>query len=99
MLAKDDLSATNNEASVMRTLNHLIESKVAMNIQNDPINKDDDLIDSFPKPRYFQAHFQHIHENTHHLQNELAQLKSAIAQADKKIERLLALLSNSPYPK
>jgi hypothetical protein len=52
----------------------------------------DDSIDFFPQPRYFQVHFQHIHENTHQLHKELAQLKEAVAQFDEKLDRLLALL-------
>ncbi len=52
----------------------------------------DDLIDLFQKPRYFQVHFQHIHETNHQLQDELAQLKDAVSKVDKKLDCLLALL-------
>jgi hypothetical protein len=77
----------------MRTLNHLLKQCIVMNLQDQPCNKSDDLIDRFPNPRYFQVHFQYIHDNNLQLRNELAQLKDSMAQADKKIERLLALLS------
>lgn len=59
------------------------------------VKKDDDLIDLFP-PRYFQVHFQHVHENTHDLQGELVQLKDYVAKVDEKLERLMALLSRPP---
>jgi len=60
------------------------------------IKKDDDLIDLFPLPRYFQVHFQHVHENTHDLQGELVQLKDYVAKVDEKLERLMALLKRPP---
>lgn len=58
--------------------------------------KSDDLIDLFPHPRYFQVHFQHIHENAHDLHDELTQLKDYVAKIDEKLERLIALLSGQP---
>lgn len=60
------------------------------------IKDNDDLIDLFPLPRYFQVHFQHVHENTHDLQGELAQLKDYVTKVDEKLERLMALLSHLP---
>jgi hypothetical protein len=56
---------------------------------------EDDLIDLFPQPRYFQVHFQHIHENAHDLQDKLVQLKDYVAKVDEKIDRVLALLGRS----
>jgi hypothetical protein len=79
----------------MRTLNHLLKQSMLMKLQDQPSNKTDDLVAGFPRPRYFQVHFQQIHDNNLQLQNELAQLKDSVAQTDKKIERLLALLSPS----
>jgi hypothetical protein len=58
----------------------------------------DDLIDCYPRPRYFQVHFQHLHEHNHQLQDELAQLKASVAQVDEKLGRLLALLGGSIDP-
>lgn len=60
------------------------------------IKIDDDLIDLFPLPRYFQVHFQHVHENTHDLQGELVELKDYVAKVDEKLERLMALLTRPP---
>lgn len=62
--------------------------------KNRSIEKDDDLIDLFPLPRYFQVHFQHAHENSRDLQGELAQLKGYVAKVDEKLERLMLLLSH-----
>jgi len=61
-------------------------------------DKDDDLIDRPPQLQYFQVHFQHIHENIHQLQDELVQLKDAVAHLDEKLERLLAVLDSPPDP-
>lgn len=60
------------------------------------VNRDDDLIDLFPLPRYFQVHFQHVHENAYDLQGELTQLKDYVAKVDEKLELLMALLSRPP---
>lgn len=61
--------------------------------ENSSIEKEDDLIDLFPLPRYFQVHFQHVHENSYDLQRELAQLKGYVVKVDEKLERLIVLLS------
>lgn len=64
--------------------------------KNGSAKKDVDLIDSFPLPQYFQVHFQHVHENTHDLQEELMQLKDYVAKVDDKLERLMAILMRPP---
>jgi hypothetical protein len=64
--------------------------------KNRSVKKDDDLIDLFPLPKYFQVHFQHVHENTHDLQGELVQLKQYVARVDEKLERLMSLLGRLP---
>jgi hypothetical protein len=69
------------------------ESSNVLNFGDTSSNKTDELVASFPTPRYFQVHFQHIHENNLQLRNELAQLKDSVAQTDNKIERLLVLIS------
>ncbi len=68
----------------------------AKSAKKSSVKTEDDLIDLFPLPRYFQVHFQHIHENTHDLHNELAQLNEYVAKVDEKLERLMALLSRPP---
>lgn len=61
-------------------------------------NHDDWMMDQFPKPRYFQVHFQYLHETNHQLQDELAQLKGTVAQLNDKISCLLALLNRQSDP-
>ncbi|NOU21604.1 MAG: hypothetical protein HOO93_07390 [Methyloglobulus sp.] len=58
--------------------------------------EDNGLIDLFPKPRYFQVHFQHIHEHNQQLQDELMQLKETVAHLDEKFGRLLTQLNSPP---
>ncbi|MEQ1726717.1 MAG: hypothetical protein ABL882_12420 [Sphingopyxis sp.] len=57
------------------------------------LSDDDGMIDLYPRPRYFQVHFQYIHEHNRQLQDELMQLKEYVAQVDEKLGRLLELLS------
>jgi len=78
---------------VQKPKNGKVPAKVS---KSRSVKKDDDLIDLFPHSQYFQVHFQHIHENAHDLQNELAQLKNYVAKVDEKLERLIALLDRSP---
>jgi hypothetical protein len=80
----------------METLKLVQKSKNSKNPKARRIKTEDDLIDLFPLPRYFQVHFQHVHENTHDLHGELAQLKDYVARVDEKLERLMALLSRPP---
>ncbi|MCX7096218.1 MAG: hypothetical protein NTY50_22615 [Methylobacter sp.] len=86
----------------MKTLKLAQQSKDAKKSVKTPeqrrVKADDDLIDLFPLPRYFQVHFQHVHENTHDLQDELLELKNYVAKVDEKLERLMALLSRPPEP-
>jgi hypothetical protein len=86
----------------MKTLKLAQQSKDAKKSVKTPeqrrVKADDDLIDLFPLPRYFQVHFQHVHENTHDLQDELLELKDYVAKVDEKLERLMALLSRPPEP-
>ena len=71
--------------------------------------KEKDLIDSFPLPRYFQVHFEHIHDNTHDvqgklnhlnhdLQSQLNQLKQTLAQVEGKLDSFITLLGRHIEP-
>jgi hypothetical protein len=80
----------------MKTLKLVQKSKTAKTAKGRNITENDDLIDLFPLPRYFQVHFQHVHDNSHDLQGELAQLKDYVAKVDEKLERMMALLSRPP---
>ena len=73
---------------------------------NSSTKKEDDLIDLFPLPRYFQVHFEHIHDNTHdvqgklnHLnhdiQSQLDQIKQSLANVEIKLDRFIMLLSHN----
>ncbi|MCK9608474.1 MAG: hypothetical protein M0R33_18700 [Methylomonas sp.] len=59
-------------------------------------SNNDGLSEQFPSSRYFQVHFQHIHENADALHKELKQLKQYVAALDAKLDRVLALLLSSP---
>ncbi len=78
----------------MQTLKLSFEPKSAKVLKGRYSVKDNGWIGLFPKPQYFQVHFQHLHENNHQLQEELAQLKASVARVDEKLGRVLALLSS-----
>jgi hypothetical protein len=63
------------------------------------ITEEDDLIDLFPLPRYFQVHFEHIHDNAHDIQSQLDQLKQTLASVEDKLDRFMALLGHDIEPK
>ncbi len=44
---------------------------------------------TFPLPRYFQVHFQHIHERTDDVYQELAEIKNLAAQVLPPTYRLI----------
>ena len=79
------------------------------NFENRSIKKEDDLIDLFPLPRYFQVHFEHIHDNTHDvqgklkhlnhdLQSQMDQLVQTLAKVEGKLDGIIALLGNTIEP-
>ena len=76
----------------MQTVKLSLAPKSAAVLKGRYSGKDDGLINPFPKPQYFQVHFEHPHENTRQLQGELTQLKDTMAHFDEKLGRLLALL-------
>lgn len=57
------------------------------------VHEGDDLLDLFPLPRYFQIHFQHVHENSRDIQAQMVQLKEYVRQVDVKLDRLTAILN------
>ena len=66
------------------------------------IMKEDDLIDLFPLPRYFQVHFELIHDVqgklnhlNHDMQNQLDQLKRTLAAVEGKLDRFIVLLDEA----
>lgn len=81
----------------METLKLTQQTKSAKSRKPRKRKSEEELIDMFPLPQYFQIHFQHVHENAHDLQGELLQLKNYVAKVDEKLERLITLL-NRPTP-
>ena len=63
------------------------------------ITEENDPIDLFPLPRYFQVHFEHIHDNAHDIQSQLDQLKQTFASMEGKLDRIMALLGHDIKPK
>jgi hypothetical protein len=57
------------------------------------MQEEDDLLDLFPLPQYFQVHFQHVHENAKDIQAKMIQLREYVTQVDVKLDRLTALLN------
>jgi hypothetical protein len=104
-----------SEEESMTTLKYLQEHKhntelpPPANPEKRSINEEDDLIDLFPLPRYFQVHFEHIHDNTHdvqgklnhlnqNMQSQLDQLKLTLAKVEDKLDRYMALLGHHIEP-
>ena len=97
----------------MTTLKHAQENRHNMALKpcgnqenNNSTEKEDDLINLFPLPRYFQVHFEHIHDNTHdvqgklnHLnhdiQSQLDQIKQTLAKVEDKLDKFIMLLSHN----
>jgi hypothetical protein len=53
------------------------------------------LLKLFPLPRYFQIHFQHIHENSELFKEELTELKHTTQQLNAKLDMLIQLLTQA----
>ena len=72
---------------------HSVKRETVKTPQQCELNEQDDLLQSFPLPRYFQVHFQHIHERTDAVHRELAELKTHVHQLESKLDALLMLLA------
>jgi hypothetical protein len=44
--------------------------------------------EQFPSARYFQVHFQYLHENNQLLQKQLVHLEQQIEQLNRRLERI-----------
>jgi len=53
---------------------------------------DSEVLEHFPMPRYFQIHFEHVHDTTEALQREIKQLRQANAGMEAKLDVLINLL-------
>jgi hypothetical protein len=72
---------------------HKVTRPAVQTPQQCELNEHDDLLQSFPLPRYFQVHFQHIHERTDDVYQELAELKNYVNKLETKLDALLMLLA------
>ena len=105
-----------SEENGMTTLKCLLEHHYdteltpPLNTEKRDVTKEDDLIDLFPLPRYFQVHFEHIHDNSqdvqsklkhlnHDIQNQLDQLKQTLATVEEKLDRFIAILGHPIEPR
>jgi|GEM_PF-2517296 len=61
--------------------------------QKKQLRKADVLIDSLPLPRYFQMHFEYIHDNTQELRAQVNQLTQTLAHLENKLDQLLGALA------
>ncbi len=52
------------------------------------------LIESFPMPRYFQIHFEHVHSNVETMHKEIIQLRQYAVQLEEKLDKALDLLNS-----
>ena len=77
---------------------HNPESNPPVDPKKRSINKDDDLLDLFPLPRYFQVHFEYIHNNTHEVQVQMNQLKDTLEKVEGKLDRFIVLLNEQIEP-
>lgn len=76
----------------MSALNPLQQHKIKTTSKQSKQQEHEDLLESFPLPRYFQVHFQHIHERTDTVHEELTALKDYVNKLEIKLDRLLTLL-------
>ena len=53
--------------------------------------KENDLIDLFPLPRYFQVHFEYLLENTRDIQGKLDRFTQTPAAVEGKPDSFIAL--------
>lgn len=58
----------------------------------------DEVSALFPSPRYFQIHFQHIHENTEALRCEVSDLQRYVATLEARLSPLLTLPNSASDP-
>lgn len=53
-----------------------------------------ELINLFPLPRYFQIHFQHLHDNIETLKADTQSLKRSVLEMNTKLDLLLQHVSS-----
>ena len=53
----------------------------------------EELLELFPLPRYFQIHFNHVHENTDRVKQQCEELEQQVRRIEDKLDRILDVLS------
>jgi hypothetical protein len=76
---------------------HKVKRQVLKNPKQCTCQEHDDLLASFPLPRYFQVHFQHIHERTDNINQELTELKVYVNRLEAKLDAMLILLTQHQH--
>lgn len=71
--------------------------KTVNSVEQRVLQEHDDLLDLFPLPRYFQVHFQHIHDRTGNFHKELTDLKLYVNNLETKLDALLMLVSQQVH--
>ena len=54
----------------------------------------EELLDLFPLPRYFQVHFSHLHEILDQTKTQIDELKKDNKRLEEKLDRLLSVLAS-----
>ncbi len=72
---------------------HKVKRQLVKNSQQYEREDHDNLLESFPLPKYFQVHFQQIHERTDDVYQELAELKDYVYRLEIKLDLLIKLLT------
>lgn len=49
----------------------------------------EELLEQFPLPRYFQIHFNHVHENCEQVKQQFHELTQRAERIEQKLDRLL----------
>ncbi len=72
---------------------HKVKRQLVKTSQQYERENHDNLLESFPLPKYFQVHFQQIHERTDDVHQELAALKEYVHRLETKLDLLIKLLT------
>lgn len=67
----------------VKTIDHHIDNSQSANANIDAL---------FPLPRYFQVHFEYIHDNMAEFHHQADQLQQRINELNAKLDRVLRLL-------
>lgn len=80
-----------DKLTLRSTHKKLLSQRVVQNDRFDSIGQEE-LLELFSLPRYFQTHFTYIHENCGQAKRQLDELKQSVDRVEQKLDRLLAAL-------